>query len=145
MGFTASKLTRLSGGAPAVPRLALLLLLFPFFFAGQAKAATNAPPAKLSVSGYGFFGNRQLKNLLSVLQKPGAKPAFFEANYVEDAILVLFSRLNRDGYLHPIILAIAKTPEAGKQTFTWTAPLGEPLPRPFQARRLEFLIEQGVL
>jgi outer membrane protein assembly complex protein YaeT len=145
MGFTAGKLRHLIFDPLGAPRIVLFYLLAGLFFVPKASADTNAPPAKLSVSGYGFFGDRQLKNLLEVLQKPGAKPPFFEANYIEDAILVLFSRLNRDGYLHPVVRAITETAGGAKQTFTWTAPLGEPLPRPFEARRVEFHIEPGVL
>ena len=64
-------------------------------------AAETDKPAKLKVSGYGLFGNRELKGLLSVLQVTEERPKSFEANYVEDAVLVLFSRLGRDGYLFP--------------------------------------------
>src|SRR3954468_12830703 len=75
-------------------------------FATLAKN-TNEPPAKISVSGYGLFGNLQLKGLLTVLQRPGEKPSTFGANFLEDAVLVLFSRLTRDGFLHPTIRAEA--------------------------------------
>ncbi|HEV8544379.1 MAG TPA: POTRA domain-containing protein, partial [Verrucomicrobiae bacterium] len=106
---------------------------------------TNSPPARLSVSGYGIFGNRQLKNILTVLQKPGARPRTFDANFVEDAVLVLFSRINRDGFLYPKIHATVRFEDGHEETFTWTNPLGEPLPRPFPARHVEFKIEPGVL
>ena len=102
-------------------------------------------PAKLKVSGYGLFGNRELKGMLSLLQSGEQKPAFFEANYVEDAVLILFSRLARDGYLFPTFRAQVEFVDGSWGEFVWTEPLGEPLPRPFQAKKLTFQIEPGVL
>src|SRR5688572_13192101 len=100
-------------------------------------AETNREPAELKVRGYGFFGNRELKGFLTLLPTSEVRPQFFEANYVEDAVLILFSRLRRDGYLFPRIRVIAEFRDGGRQEFTWDDPLGEPLPRPFEARRLE--------
>lgn len=108
-------------------------------------AAETDKPAKLKVSGYGLFGNRELKGLLSVLQVTEERPKSFEANYVEDAVLVLFSRLGRDGYLFPTIRVEAEFEDGGQQEFVWTEPLGDPLPRPFDAKKLHFKIETGVL
>ena len=102
-------------------------------------------PAKIKVSGYGLFGNRELKGLLTLLQTGEQKPAFFEANYVEDAVLILFSRLGRDGYLFPTFRVQAEFVDGSSGEFVWTEPLGEPLPRPFQATKLKFKIEPGVL
>src|SRR5687768_6910003 len=100
-------------------------------------AETNSQPAKLKVRGYGLFGNRELKSLVSVLQMTDKRPEFFEANYVEDSVLVIFSRLRRDGYLFPTVRAKVKFRGGGEGEFTWTEPLGEPLPRPFEAERVE--------
>jgi hypothetical protein len=97
------------------------------------------------VRGYGLFGNRELKNLVSVLQTAEAKPQFFEANQIEDAVLVMFSRLTRDGYLLPTIRARVEFRDGARSEFIWTEPLGEPLPRAFEARRVEFEIDPGVL
>ncbi|HEX7860498.1 MAG TPA: BamA/TamA family outer membrane protein [Verrucomicrobiae bacterium] len=106
---------------------------------------TNSEPAKLKVRGYGLFGNRELKGLLTMLQSSEERPEVFEANYVEDAVLVLFSRLGRDGYLFPTIRVVAEFRDGARQEFFWSEPLGEPLPRPLEAKRLEFKIEPGVL
>src|SRR5687767_6712013 len=103
-------------------------------------ADTDSEPAKLKVRGYGLFGNRELKSLASVLQSGDKKPEFFEANDVEDIVLVLFSRLRRDGYLFPSIRARVEFRDGRNDEFVWTEPLGEPLPRPFEAKRVEFEI-----
>ena len=106
---------------------------------------SNHEPAKLKVGGYGLFGNRELKGLVSVLQTTEERPEFFEANYVEDAVLILFSRLRRDGYLFPTITAEVEFRDGTSSEFVWTEPLGEPLPRPFEAKKLKFQIDPGVL
>jgi outer membrane protein insertion porin family len=107
-------------------------------------ADTNDRPAKVSVKGYGLFGNRELKSVVQLLEPTGKKPKAFEANFVEDAVLILFSRVNRDGYLHPIIKAEIQTVDGQIRTFTWTDPVGVTLPRPLGAKKVKFDIEKGV-
>jgi outer membrane protein insertion porin family len=132
----------MKGGLGILGRLSLLLALV----AGAlpVRANTNQPPAKLSVKGYGLFGDRELKSLVTLLERSGEKPTAFEANFIEDAVLILYSRLNRDGYLYPVIRANLELTNGESRTFTWTAPVGEPLPRPLAAKRLEFDIQEGV-
>lgn len=130
---------------PTVCAVCRYLLLLLVCSCTTLAKGTNEPAAKVSMSGYGLFGNLQLKGLLSVLQRPGDKPTTFGANFVEDAVLVLFSRLTRDGYLHPTIRAQVRMENGEELTFTWTEPLGEPLPRPFAAKRVDFKVEPGVL
>src|SRR5689334_13815106 len=61
---------------------------------------TLAPkPAALRISGYGFLGNHELKRILQTLELAGKKPEFFSPSFVEDATLILASRIKRDGYL----------------------------------------------
>ncbi len=126
------------------PTLLLICALL-LSLTGSFSAETNSKPAKLKVSGYGLFGNRELKGLVSVLQTANEKPVFFEANYVEDAVLILFSRLRRDGYLFPTIRVEVEFRDGAQNEFVWSEPLGEPLPRPFEAKKVEVKIEPGVL
>ena len=125
--------------------LLMLGLAFAVALAESAEREGSHDPAKLKVRGYGPFGNRELKGLISLLEATEKRPEFFEANYVEDAVLIIFSRLLRDGYLLPTVRARVTYPDGGDQEFSWTEPLGEPLPRPFKAKKLEFLIEPGTL
>ncbi|HVK58682.1 MAG TPA: BamA/TamA family outer membrane protein [Candidatus Kapabacteria bacterium] len=111
----------------------------------QLRAETKDDPAKVKVSGYGVFGNRELKGLVSLLQTGKEMPRLLEANYVEDSVLIIFSRLARDGYLFPTIRVEAEFEDGLRQEFVWTEPLGEPLPRPFDARQVEFKVEPSVL
>lgn len=122
-----------------------------------SEATTNAPAAPkgaindkkkqahVGVHGYGLFGNRELKRMLDFLQKPGEKPEFLDANFVEDAVLILFSRLNRDSYLAPKIRAELVLDTGEKRSFSWEHSLQEPLPRPMRIKSIDFHIEPGIL
>src|SRR4051794_22044808 len=83
-------------------RLAFLIVLL---VSPPLSQATEPKRAQLTVSGYGLLGNRQLKQSLQLLGDPGKKPEFFDANFVEDSALILMSRLNRDGFLKPELIA----------------------------------------
>ena len=95
--------------------LSRLCFVICFLLPCHTKAAEEIEPAKLTVSGYGFFGNLELKSLLKMLDEDTENREFFDANYIEDAALILMSRINRDGYLKPKISALLT---AGAQTAT---------------------------
>lgn len=114
-------------------------------FASEKKAESKKQPvAKLKISGYGLFGNRQLQTMLRMLD-PDKKKPFYDASYVEDAALLLMSRLQRDGHLRPVITAKLVTDDGQTLTFTWDEPLEPPLPRPLRVRQLHFRIKEGRL
>src|SRR5947207_946298 len=123
-------------------RMVVVLLLMGS--AAVALANTNQSSAKVSVKGYGPFGNLELKGVVQLLERPGEKPKVFEANFVEDAVLILFSRLTRDGYLHPTVKANIESVGGEHRTYTWTDPVGVTLPRPLGAKKVRFEIEKGV-
>jgi outer membrane protein insertion porin family len=102
-------------------------------------------PAKLKINGYGFLGNRELKRILSTLELAGKKPEFFSPSFVEDAALVLASRVRRDGYLQPS-LQISLQLDNGRHLEVQAATLTEtPLPRPLRIVAARFHIHRGVL
>src|SRR5579862_1777911 len=128
---------------------ALLLVLFccraPIGLAAETKPSTKPPPAKLQIAGYGFLGNRQLKRMLITLELAGKKPEFFSSSFVEDAALILASRVKRDGYLHPRIdIAIKLVDGAQIQTDGHNL-IDNPLPRRLQVISVRFQIHKGVL
>ena len=104
-----------------------------------------AKHAKLQVSGHGFLRDRQLRKVLQVLLLSGKKPEFYDANFVEDAALVLVSTVRRDGYLAPSLTA-QLTLEDGRQLgYTWDEEMENPLPRPLRIRKIHFKIRKGVM
>src|SRR5205814_1916252 len=69
----------------------------------QAQAKAKSKPAKVKISGYGLFGDWELKRILKTLELAGKKPLFVGSSFVEDSALILSSRVKRDGYLRPRI------------------------------------------
>lgn len=124
-------------------RLVLLFcLLLPL--AAKASETTNAPPkAKFKVSGYGFLGNFRLKRMLKALEIQKTGLEFFDANFMEDCSLILEAKLRQDGFLQPKITIRIVKEDGTHAQFVWNQT--EPLPRPLQARRVEFHIQKGVL
>jgi hypothetical protein len=55
------------------------------------------PTVKVHVSGYGILGDSNSKTLKCSNSKKAS--TYFTANYIEDAALILLSRVNHDGYL----------------------------------------------
>lgn len=123
--------------------LTVAVLLFPPL---AVAAETNAPTAALlKVSGYGFFGNRELARMLRTFELGGKKPAYFDATFAEDTALILTARVKRDGYLKPQI-SVRLTLDDGKELEVEAADLiDNPLPRPLRISRLHFTIRPGVL
>ncbi len=121
----------------------LLFLAIFFLFVGQL-GAEEKEKAMLQVSGYGFFGNLALKNLIKTFDDKAKTREFFDANYIEDTALVLISRINSDGFLRPKITARVTLENGTMKTFEWEEKGRDPLPRPITARRVEFIIDEGV-
>ena len=107
--------------------------------------ATETNRAELKISGYGFLGDRQLKKMLETLRPAKPKPEYYDANFIEDAALLLNSKLRRDGYLKPRIVANVTLNSGKISTFEWRDAEREPLPRPMFARKVQFKIHKGVL
>lgn len=125
----------------------LLIWLFALLFAAPLPAiAANAeePRAELKISGYGFLGNRRLKNALEILDAE-RKRTFFNANFIEDAALILTSQLASEGFLEPDLRVDLTLPDGREVTYTAAELLNEPLTRPFRAQRVHFRIRKGVL
>jgi hypothetical protein len=113
--------------------------------AAKDEALAEPSPAKLDVNGYGFFGNLELKRLLRVLDPERAKREFYDAIFIEDALLLLMSRVNRDGYLKPRITAHLTLLDGEIVSYEWDRPLEEPLPRELKAKVVRFEIQKGIL
>jgi outer membrane protein assembly complex protein YaeT len=129
--------------------LSLILLLADPSFAVAEKGSQTRPrkskPAELKISGYGFLGDRELKRLLRVLLSTGKKPEVYSADWVEDAALILASKLGREGYLEPQITAELTLEDGHQLDFEWRQAMNTPLPRPLRIRKAHFRIRKGVL
>lgn len=126
-----------------VPVLLALLLLPPVATKGADQSQPH--PAKLKISGYGFFGNLRLKRMIKLLVFQNQLPTSFNANVIEDSALILFSKLHDAGYLDPTLRVDITLEDGRKLTQTWTKAIEESLPRPLRARRVCFNIQEGVM
>src|SRR5512133_3232762 len=70
--------------------------------AAEAKPEAAVAPAKFKISGYGLFGNRELRRLINSLDLGGKTTEFFTPAFVEDASMILAAKLRSDGYLRPV-------------------------------------------
>jgi len=137
------RLTSDATGRRDWPTLVLLLMVF-LSAISQARAA-DTNHLSLKISGYGLFGNRELKELLQELQPELGKTKFYDANFIEDSALLLRSTVQRGGYLKPRITARITLDNGEKVDFEWADVDREPLPRPLRAIKLHFKIHEGLL
>lgn len=125
-----------------------MVLIFAAFlsgFAQEAEEEEKGDPAEIKVRGYGLFGNIELKATLKLLLGTEEMPEFLQSSFIEDAVLVLFARLERDGYLNPSIRVTLTTEDGQTRTYTWLEPLQAPIPRDLRVSKARFEIEEGIL
>ncbi len=107
-------------------------------------ASAAAPKAKLKISGYGVLGNLELKRTILLLETDNKKRQTYDANFIEDSVIILLSRLTEDGFLRPEVSAVVTLTNGNTQTFRWTTNFDVPLPRPLEATRVELRVHKGV-
>ncbi len=67
-----------------------------------------------------------------MLARAGKKPEFFSASFVEDASLILTSRVKRDGYLRPGIQITLRLADGRVMQVDSAGLLENPLPNPLR-------------
>ena len=107
--------------------------------------AAETNKAKMSISGYGLIGDLDLKRLLKSLEPAGKRRTQYDANDIEDAALILFSRVKQDGYLKPEMEVTLWLANGKQQHYRWRDTIEPPLPRPTRAVKVEFKVNEGVL
>lgn len=112
---------------------------------GAAVEKEAEESAQVSVSGYGFIGNRELKRMLRATLMGKWHPADFPPSFVEDAALLLAARVKRDGYLRPDIQVRMTLTNGTTQISTAAALVETPLGRDLRVKRAEFHVEKGKL
>src|SRR5437870_1446536 len=99
--------------------------------------------AKLKISGFGPLGNRELKKTIRLMSGKKIPPEFYEANFVEDAALIIMSTLNREGYLAPHISAALTLTDGQELSFEWDKDIDTVLPGPLAVKKVRFRVRQG--
>ena len=104
------------------------VLIAKFFIAGllslaftvaRGEETNKVQAARLKISGFGLLGNRELTRTIRLMSGKKAPPAFYDANFVEDAALIIMSTLNREGYLAPHISEVLTLSDGREQRFEW--------------------------
>lgn len=121
---------------------AAFLLAALFFLTPAAQAKKEH--AKLRVTGDGLIGDLELRTTLLTLEAAGKKLPSYNADFIEDAVAILFSRLTDNGYLHPKIGVDAVLTNGNTARYEWTNAFDQTLPRPFIATNVEFQVQRGV-
>ena len=107
-------------------------------------AAPPSDPAKLTVRGFGLLGNRQLTKIIRLARADPVPPEFFDADFAEDAVLILLARLEETGHLEPRVVAQLALRDGRVIEHTWKVSFDPILPRPMQIKRLAFRALPGV-
>ena len=111
----------------------------------SAEPVKEGKPAKLTISGYGLLAEREIKRSIRTLELAGKKPAFFGTSFVEDAALIVSSRLKRDGYLEPSILVHLRLADGKEVQREVDELLENPLPQDLRIQAVQFKIRRGRL
>jgi outer membrane protein insertion porin family len=99
--------------------------------------------AELRVSGLGWLRNRDQR--LSLERLLGEQRGVtIDANAIEDAAFLLLSAVENEGHLKPALEIEVTAAEGPARRFTFDITLATPLPRPLEAKRVEFHVTPGV-
>ncbi len=123
--------------------LLLGLLLLAGLPACSTPGAQRPPLATVSVTGMGWLRDRDLKLSLERLLGE-TRGEVLSANAVEDAMFLLMSAVQAEGYLQPV-LTVEVLEEGGRQTtLSLDASMATTVPRTLQARAVRFRVRAGV-
>ncbi len=111
---------------------------------GKERAGPEAKPAKLRLSGFGWWGNLERRNALELLLDEGGTRAEFDGGFIEDAALVLNSELVEEGFFAAEIEAVWRDAEGREGRARLDARLSEGLPRGVRATELRLTARPGV-
>ena len=108
-----------------------------------AVAWAGEKPAKLTVSGLGWWDNREQRVTLERILGEERGPAV-DANTVEDAVLLIVSSLAGEGFLRPSIRARLTLTDGRREEFVFDATLSTLLPRDLKAVAVRLEVTEGV-
>ncbi len=104
---------------------------------------TKPEPAKLSVSGLGWWKDREQRVALDRMLGDQRGPVI-DANTVEDAAFMIISSLASEGYLRPVIKVRLTRTDGRVEPFTFDASLATLLPRSLEIKAVLFKVDTGV-
>jgi len=131
------------GGIGAVI-VAVMLALACTASRGRAAAQQAGPgqTARMRVDGLGWLGDRQMHQTLLLLSGQAPGPTV-DANAMEDAAMIVFSRLEETGYLEPVIEVEARLADGTTARHSLGPKLDQPLPRPLVSADVILHVHSG--
>lgn len=126
-----------------VPRFLLCALLAAGGVVATRAEEKTVRPAKISVSGLGWWDDREQRRALERILGDG-RGATLDANAVEDGAFMIVSALADQGYRRPSIEVRLERPDGTKAVYAFDATLATQLPRPLRARAVRYAVEAGV-
>ncbi|GAB1488705.1 hypothetical protein MASR2M8_11520 [Opitutaceae bacterium] len=99
--------------------------------------------AGLEVSGLGWWESREMRRALERLLGE-ERGATVDANAIEDAVFLMMSALENDGYLNPQIDVALVKADGTSERFSFDETLATLLPRPLEAKEVRFEVTRGV-
>ncbi len=137
MGTPPSRTGRRLGAGRVLLALALVAS------AAWGKGKDEPPAAKIEVHGLGWWKDREQRvSLERLLGKERGET--LDANAVEDAAFLLLSALVEGGFEKPKIETVMTAADGTVRQVVFDEKLEASLPRPFQAKRVDFRVTPGV-
>ena len=127
-----------------IRRLLTAGLLLLSLCSSYAEETNKVKQARLKISGFGPVGNRELKKTIRLMGGNKTPPEFYDANFVEDAVLIIMSTLNREGYLAPRVTGSLTLADGSTRTFEWDKDVDTVLPGPLAAKQVRFRVRRGL-
>lgn len=122
--------------APAPTTLLLAFFALLAFHAAPLQAAT------VKVSGFGLFGNAELRSSLRLLE---IEEGELDSQKIDDGAFLLLTRLTQNGYLDAKLTATYQKSDGTEETATWTSPFEPQIPEGVVAEKLHYTIQEGTL
>jgi len=98
-----------------------------------------------SVSGFGFFGNLQLKKTLEILNSTTKPRTEFDSSYIEDAIWVLDGAVQSKGYPEPTLEITLTKEDDSEVNFHWDKDFTPALSHELKGKKIAFKVIPGTL
>ena len=108
-----------------------------------AAAKSDKASPRIDVDGAGMLRDRELRAALERLLDVDNR-ASLDANAIEDAAVILSSSLGEEGFQKPRIEIEAMLVDGGKKDLVFDPTFANPLPRPLEARAVQFKLKPGV-
>lgn len=118
----------------------LRILLTAFFAFSSSLPCTHA--ADVRVSGFGLFGNAELRSALQLLE---FTEDTVDSSKVDDGAFLLLTRLTQNGYLDASVSATIETQDEQTRDYKWTTPFEPQLQNDVVAGRIHYKVKPGTL